>query len=37
MLNMALDIKGKLIIARDTDDVHAEHTEPHIEWKLIYI
>jgi len=26
MLNMALDINGKLMIARDTDDVHTEHT-----------
>jgi hypothetical protein len=27
MLNAALDINGKLMIARDTDDVHTEHTE----------
>jgi len=37
MVNMALDINGKLMIARDTDDVYTGHTEPHIEWKLILV
>ena len=46
MLNATLDINGKLLIARDIDDVHTEHTghsehtehtEPHIEWKLIHV
>jgi hypothetical protein len=34
---MALGINGKVMIARDTDDMHAEHTEPHTEWKLIHV
>ena len=49
MLNVALDINGKPLIARNIDDVrtehtghseyteHTEHTEPHIEWKLIHV
>jgi hypothetical protein len=37
MLNATLDINGKLLIARDIDDVHTEHTGPHIEWKLIHV
>lgn len=37
MVNVALDINGKLMIVRDTDDVHIGDTGPHVEWKLILV